>query len=333
MTKNVKYRIISIAFVFILCFSINIIPAGAEAKELAVGGEPFGLKLYCNGVMITRLEDFNSDGEKVCPAKDCGLYQNDIITVINGEKAKSNEQVEGIIKSSKGKTIDIEILRNNKHYNKKLKAYKNENNEYYAGMWVRDSCAGIGTISFYDTENKVYGALGHGICDIDTGAIIQNSTGEILKADINSVTKSEDNQIGSLNGIFTSTTLGTVFENSPLGIYGNIKAPINKKKYEIASESEVATGKAKLITTVEGSTPKEYDIEITRICSLNENTNRNMTVKITDKRLLDKTGGIVQGMSGSPIIQNNKIIGALTHVFLENCREGYAIYIGNMLHN
>ncbi|MBQ5398892.1 MAG: SpoIVB peptidase [Ruminococcus sp.] len=331
MAKNVRLKFIFAAVAVILCFSFGIIPTYAKARELSIGGEPFGLKLYCNGVMITRLDDFESKGKNVCPARESGLRINDVIKSIDGQKTTSNEQTEEIIEASKGKPMKLSVTRENKEIIVSLKAQKDNSNEYRAGMWVRDSCAGIGTISFYDEENGVYGALGHGICDIDTGALIKNSTGEILTADINSVTKSENNRIGSLNGIFTNQTIGTIFENTPTGVYGNLNKRTNKKKYPAADESEVKIGKASLFTTTDGSSPKEYEIEITSICNTQKYSNRNFTVKITDKRLLNKTGGIVQGMSGSPIVQNNKIIGALTHVFLENCREGYGVFIGNML--
>lgn len=331
MLKNVKTKIISTVLVFILCFSINIIPSEAKVKELAVGGEPFGLKLYCKGVMITKLEDFKSEGVNVCPAKDCGLAQSDIITNINGVLVTDNEKTEALIKNSKGKRLLINYKRNGEKKETSLTPVKNSSGEYYAGMWVRDSCAGIGTISFYDTDNNVYGALGHGICDIDTGGLMSDSAGEILKAEVNSVNKSTDKKIGSLNGIFTDKTIGSVFENTPLGIYGKTIGSINKEKFEIADINEIRHGKAYLYTTVKGSDPKKYEIEITSVCNKSEDTNRSFTLRITDKRLLDTTGGIVQGMSGSPIIQNNKIIGALTHVFLESCDEGYGVYIGNMI--
>lgn len=330
MAKNVRNKTFLTIFVIILCFSLNIIPAQAKTKELTAGGEPFGLKLYCKGVIVTKLEEFMSNGQKVCPAKESGLMLDDIITEINKKKITSNEQAEDIIKNSKGKPLTLTVLREGKPISKTLTAKLNEN-EYYAGMFIRDSCAGIGTISFYDTDNNVYGALGHGICDIDTGGLVMNSTGQILTADINSVDKSTDNNIGSLNGIFTNNVIGTIFENTPNGIYGTLNSDINKKTYQIADKEEIKLGKATLLTTTEGTTPKPYEIEITGICDMSDSTNKNFTVKITDEKLLSKTGGIVQGMSGSPIIQNNKIIGALTHVFLENCTEGFGVYIGNMI--
>ena len=334
MLKNVKIRIIPTILVIIFSFSICIIPASAKSRQVIIGGESFGLKLYCKGVMVTHFESFLSNGKNVCPAKDSGIKKNDIILCADSKEVKSNEQIDEIVKNSKGKEINFRVLRYSKIINIKVKPLLNSNGEYYIGLWVRDSCAGLGTISYYDTKNKTYGALGHGICDVDTGGLMPSSKGEVLKANITSVTKSKDNQIGTLNGYFTESTIGNIKNNTPIGIYGDITENICKnKKYEISDISELKVGKAKLITTISGTTPKEYDISITYISKQNENSNRNFVVKITDKRLLNKTGGIVQGMSGSPIIQNGKFAGALTHVFIDDCKRGYGIFAENMIKN
>jgi stage IV sporulation protein B len=316
--------------VIMLFLTLITVTAKAESRELVAGGEPFGLKLYCKGVLITKLENFMSDGKIQCPAKESGLKLNDIIIKINDKKINTNEEAEKIIKNSNGKPLSFIISRNNETKQIRIKPKKDSNGDYYAGIWIRDSCAGIGTISYYDNKKKVYGALGHGICDIDTGGLMPNGSGETLRADINSVDKSANNNIGSLNGVFTNSKIGSIFENTPIGIYGRLYNSVNKQKYKTAEKFEVIPGKATLITTVKGENPDYYSIEITSIHDMSKRTNRNFTVKITDKRLLNKTGGIVQGMSGSPIIQNNKLVGALTHVFLENPTEGYGVFIGNM---
>jgi stage IV sporulation protein B len=331
MLKNVKTRIIPAILVIILSFSINIIPASAKTDKVIVGGEPFGLKLYCKGVMVTHFESFVSNGKKVCPSKDSGFKINDIITNAENTEIKSNEQLNSIVKNSKGKTINFKVLRKNKRLIIKTKPELNNDNQYYIGLWARDSCAGIGTISYYNPENKSYGALGHAICDIDTGSVIPSDNGEILKAKITSVTKSKNSNIGTLNGFFTDTTIGNIKTNSPIGIYGNT-VNINKKDFiKTSNSSEIKPGKAVLITTINGTTPKQYDIEIINICNDNNKSNRNFVVEIKDKRILNSTGGIVQGMSGSPILQNGKLAGALTHVFLNDCKKGYGIFIENML--
>ena len=181
MLKNVKIRIIPAILVIIFSLSINIIPANAKADKVIVGGEPFGLKLYCKGVMITHFESFVSSDKNVCPAKSCGLKINDIIIRANNKDIKSNEQLNNIVKKSKGHTINFEILRKNKNLFIKTKPELNSDNNYYIGLWARDSCAGIGTISYYNPENNSYGALGHAICDIDTGSIMPSDNNEYNK--------------------------------------------------------------------------------------------------------------------------------------------------------
>ncbi len=335
MAKNVskkKLKLISVVLVFIFFLFTAIIPAQAKTDKVIIGGESFGLKLYCRGVMVTRLESFECGNAYVCPAKKAGVEKGDIITSINNTKVKSNEQVNNIIKNCEGNKLRLSILRNEGKLNIEIIPELNDQGEYYAGMWVRDSCAGIGTISYYDAETKTYGALGHGICDVDTGSLMTTDSGEILSASITSITKSKDNSIGTLNGYFTDDSIGTITDNTPLGIHGKLNAiPESGKMYDVAESNELRTGKAYMYSTLDGTTPQKFEVEIISICNNNSNTNRNFIIKVTDKNLLEKTGGIVQGMSGSPIVQNEKFVGALTHVFLENCTEGYGILAENII--
>lgn len=332
MLKNVKNRIIPTILVIIFSVTISIIPAYAKTDEVILGGDAFGLKLYCKGVMITRFESFTTGSQKICPAKSAGLKVNDIILKANNQTIKSNEQIDKTVKNSNGKTITFYVQRNNNKFSVNVKPRLNSENEYYIGLWVRDSCAGIGTITYFNPQDNSYGALGHGICDMDTGAIIPNDQGEILKAKITGITKSENNNIGTLNGYFTDETIGNIRNNLPIGIYGNtVKSISDKNKIKVADSSEIKTGKAQIISTIKGSKSQKYDIEILGTCNNSKNSNRNFIIKITDNRLLKNAGGIVQGMSGSPIIQNNKLVGALTHVFVDDCSKGYGIFARNMI--
>lgn len=332
MLKNVKKSLMLSILVIIISLQLSIIPATAKSDKVIIGGEAFGIKLYCKGVMITHFQSFASKDKKICPAKMSGLRINDIILKADNRVIKSNEQLEEFIKKSKGKTITFQIARNNKKQNIKIRPQQNEKNNYYIGVWVRDSCAGIGTISYYSADNKKYGALGHGICDIDTGGLFPNGKGEILQAKISGITKSKNNKIGTLNGYFTSSTIGNIKENSINGVHGTLYKRINKnKKYKIGKISDIETGKAEVISTINGTKPKKYKISIIGICNKNNNSNKNFIIKVNDKELLNKTGGIVQGMSGSPIIQKNKFVGVLTHVFLEDCRKGYGMYSENII--
>ena len=334
MLKKTKLKIISYLLVIVFTASICLIPVSAKTTEVIIGGESFGLKLYCKGVMVVKLENFTSENKLVCPAKEAGIEINDIIIKSNNIDIKSNEQFSEIIKNSKGKVLNLEILRNNKTIKKRLNAKKNKVGVYYSGMWIRDSCAGLGTISYYNPSNMTYGALGHGICDIDTGGLMESNSGEIISASITSTNKSENNNIGTLNGYFTDNNIGTITKNTPLGIYGNLKAIPNKTKVcKVAQINDIKVGEAYMYSTIKGEKPKKYKIKIVDICSAKTNNNRNIIVKITDKKLLNKTNGIVQGVSGSPIVQDNKFIGALTHVFVDDCTMGYAILGTNMLKN
>jgi stage IV sporulation protein B len=206
---------------------------------------------------------------------------------------------------------------------------------YLLGAWIRDSCAGIGTISFYDKDKNYFAALGHGICDNDTSALLPLGSAEIVKANISSVTKSVDGKAGSLNGYFGEETIGTLTENTPLGIYGEPNSGMldSSKEIEIADYSEIEKGEAEIYTTIDGENAACYTAEITKLCNADESSNENFVIKITDKSLLDSCGGIVQGMSGSPIVQNGKLVGAITHVFINNTAEGYGVAAQFMVSN
>ena len=334
MAKKHNLKIISFILAFIFSVSVCAIPAEAKTARVIIGGEPFGLKLYCKGVMVLRFESFKSNNQTVCPARQAGIEVNDIIVSSGGTKIKSNEQFSSIIKKSKGKALKLKILRNNRVITRTLKAKTNKKGLYYSGMWIRDSCAGLGTISYYNPADMTYGALGHGICDIDTGGLMQSDSGEIISASSTSANKSENNNIGTLNGYFTDKEIGTLKKNTPLGIYGKLtQAPKKNKICDAAQLKDISAGDAYMYSTIEGETPKKYRVRIISICSTDTNSNRNLIIKITDKKLLKKTNGIVQGMSGSPIVQNGKFVGALTHVFIDDCTMGYAVLASNMIKN
>jgi len=333
-------EIISVALIFTLLFTLSTFsPYAADDKnEVYIGGEAFGVKFYANGAMIIKLESYY-DGEKyVCPAKDGGLKVNDIIKKVNNTKISTNEELKSEIEKSNGNEITVEIDRNGKTENKTVLPIKNTVGVYLLGAWVRDSCAGIGTITYYDDSNNYFAALGHGICDCDTAALLPLKSGEAVRAEISGIEKSVCGKAGSFCGYFTDVKFGNLSVNSPLGIFGDLTSENYKrsKKYLIANDDEVKTGKAVMVTTPVGDTPQEYEIEIKRICNRDMTSNENFVIKITDSRLLENCGGIVQGMSGSPIVQNGKIIGAVTHVFLNNPKEGYGVfaqYMANRYNN
>lgn len=204
---------------------------------------------------------------------------------------------------------------------------------YLIGAWVRDSCAGIGTITYYDEQNNYFAALGHGICDNDTSYLMPLEHATVLSASISGISKSSSGKAGSLNGYFKDEVLGNLTKNTPIGIFGRPEENYSykQKQVELAQTDEIKVGEASVFTTISGNNTEEYKIEITRICNKSKDSNENFVIRITDDRLLEECGGIVQGMSGSPIIQNGKLVGAVTHVFLNKPQEGFGIAIQNMV--
>ena len=303
------------------------VSASAESNTVILGGQPFGVKFYNDGVMVIELEEFFNGSHYVCPAKEGGLQVDDVIKKVNGIEIKTNEDLQEAATGCGGKGMSFIIERDGKELCKTVKPQANTVGTYLLGAWVRDSCAGIGTVTYYNPDDNYFAALGHGICDRDTGAMMPLGEAEIVGASISSVERSSTGKAGSLNGYFTDKTLGTVTNNTINGIYGTIidNSYLSGDRFEIAEFDEIQTGDAQIITTISGDRPESYDLKITSIRNDNPRNNENFVIKVTDKRLLDECGGIVQGMSGSPIVQNGKLIGAVTHVFLNNPEEGYGV--------
>lgn len=316
---------------FVLAFAMFItgvpVSASAESSTVILGGQPFGVKFYNDGVMVIELEEFFNGSHYVCPAKEGGLQVDDVIKKVNGIEIKTNEDLQETATGCGGKGMSFIIERDGKELCKTVKPQANTVGTYLLGAWVRDSCAGIGTVTYYNPDDNYFAALGHGICDRDTGAMMPLGEAEIVGASISSVEKSSTGKAGSLNGYFTDKTLGTVTNNTINGIYGTIidNSYLSGDRFEIAEFDEIQTGDAQIITTISGDRPESYDLKITSIRNDDPRNNENFVIKVTDKRLLDECGGIVQGMSGSPIVQNGKLIGAVTHVFLNNPEEGFGV--------
>lgn len=303
------------------------------SQEVLVSGEVFGIKLYTDGVIVVATQEIQGDAKRINPAKQAGIEVGDIIVEINGTKVYTSNDVEGILNDNNGKAYVIKIKRGDRFRTFNLTpVYSSREGCYKAGMWVRDSTAGIGTMTFYNEKTGMFAALGHQINDVDTNEIMPLLEGEAVNAVVTSVQKGSSLQAGSLCCDFLDSSIGELYENSEYGIYGAYyKTLENAKSYPVASKQEVKKGRATLISTVEGDKPKEYAVEITHITYGDDNLQKNMTIRVIDEDLISKTGGIVQGMSGSPIIQNGKIVGALTHVIVDNQKKGYAIFAQTML--
>lgn len=295
-------------------------------RSVHIGGMPFGLTMYTNGVIVVNVDE---NGES--PAKKAGLKANDVITAADGVTISSNEQLQSVIRSSQGEDIELSVVRDKSPISLSITPQKDESGSYTAGMWVRDSTAGLGTVTYFDESTHSIGALGHGICDRDTGMLMPLKNGRIVKADITSVTKAKRGIAGGLNGSMTDDTIGEMTVNSGYGIFGKYTAQPEGEEYLCALDSEIKTGPAYIYTTVDDSGIGKYEIKIEKV-NVNDNSGQNMVIKVVDQDLLQKTGGIVQGMSGSPIVQDDKLVGAVTHVFVNAPEKGYGITIGNMLH-
>lgn len=307
-----------------------------EKQQVIPLGIAFGVKLYTDGVIVVDITDFVHDGTVQNPAYSAGVREGDIILSYNGVKIKSNEELMAQVKICNGGAQKAVILRNNLEFEVDITPLKDDTDgNYRIGLWVRDSTAGIGMLTYYDKNNNILAGLGHSISDNDTGLIMPVSTGELVRADIEGVVKGVSGTPGELLGSFDEQSIiGVLNSNSVTGLTATCVTDefSQLESYPIALKDEITTGKAEIISCVDGREGKRYEIEIVKVNNNLQET-KNMVIKITDPELLDKTGGIVQGMSGSPIIQNGKIIGAVTHVLVSEPQKGYAIFIENMILN
>ena len=335
MKKIVKTTAVALSVTLIAGISASKAYSAEQSDTVRLGGQPFGVRFYNDGVVVTELEDFFDGCRYLCPARSGGLKTGDVIKAAGDRQVKTNEDLQSITADSSGKPICFTVERNGKRLERSVTPQKNISGQYLLGAWVRDSCAGIGTVTYYDDDRNYFAALGHGICDADTGALMPLGSAEIVRASINSVTKSAAGKPGSLNGYFTGESIGELTDNTSLGVYGKAQGDAldEGRSVEIADFDEIKTGKAEIFTTITEGEPEYYTIEITDICNSSPESNENFVIKITDKRLLDECGGIVQGMSGSPIIQNGKLVGAVTHVFLNSPKEGYGVSARYMVSN
>lgn len=309
----------------------NINIEKTDRRYVAVGGELIGIRLKTDGVLVVGLESFLSTEGNVSPAEEAGIKQGDTLVSINGEAIGNNGQLCNIIEGSEGNELKTEIIRNGKKMTVSLYPKKaSSTGQYKSGLWIRDSTGGIGTVTFADLSKGTLACLGHGIYDVDTGTLMATGSGILGNARLTGVTKGTNGTAGELRGCIGNKNYGNVLLNCENGIYGTLTHyDGDAVMLPVAMCNEVKTGKAQIISTVNGTEKQYFDIEIEKIDISADN--KNMIIKVTDKELLELTGGIVQGMSGSPIVQNNMLVGAVTHVFLNNPAKGYAILSDKML--
>lgn len=272
-------------------------------------------------------------GTDPCPARDCGIREGDLIVSCNGEKVTSTEDLQTLLQATGGQPAAIGLRREGKTLNVTAVPVQGEDGSWRLGAWTRDSMAGVGTLTFYDPDTGAYGALGHGITDTDTAQLMPLSSGSIMETSVKAVKKGEKGEPGQLKGDFTAQhDVGTVSANTTGGIFGTVAEGdfVSGTALPVAQRSQVTTGPATILSTVSGDDTRAYQVEIVRLCPMNRD-GRDLLLKVTDPQLLETTGGIVQGMSGSPIIQNGRFVGAVTHVLVNDPSQGYGILLEHML--
>ncbi|KUO58888.1 MAG: SpoIVB peptidase [Gracilibacter sp. BRH_c7a] len=311
--------------------------------ELIPGGHSIGVTLQTKGVLVVGFAAIvNEQGKEQFPAKDAGMVVGDTILEVNGEKALNDFQVARIIdnKCKDQERITLSIKHRGKVITKTIDPlYCSETQRYRIGLYIRDEAAGVGTLTFVDPKTQTFGALGHVISDIDTNDQIELREGKIIESTIYAIEKGTRGDPGEKIGSFMleSNFTGKIEKNTNSGIFGVCDEKVNlvdnslfQRAVPVAWKSEIQNGPAKIYTVLQDNTIEEFEINIEKVMPY-RNDNKNMIIRVTDQKLIEKTGGIVQGMSGSPIIQNGKIIGAITHVFVNDATRGYGVFIENML--
>ena len=340
------FLIFVLIFLYIFVLSRSYLPEtiAVKGEEVRISdiqvipiGEVVGIKLYTSGVLVVGTSGIESiDGKTYKPYESTEIQEGDSIKSINGNIINSTEELIDAINMYKGEKVKITYIRNNEEKICEITPVQDKSGTYKIGLWVRDSAAGVGTVTFYNEDTQSFAALGHAITDIDTGDILQTSSGEIDNVSIVSIVKGMEQQPGKIQGsIRQNSVIGNIYKNTQYGIYGVIKNPTNinidySKKINVAERHEINLGDAVILSNIDGQL-KEYEIEIQKTFLNNNYDNKSMIIKVKDEGLLNKTGGIIQGMSGSPIIQNGKFCGAVTHVFVKDPSIGYAVFADRML--
>lgn len=312
---------------------LSVSAMASEGRFVVPLGQAVGIKLFSDGVVVVGMSAIETDVGSTEPAKDAGLKVGDIVTHINGTEVDTIESVQELVKETKDQPLALAVMRSGQSLQLTAVAVESADGEHKLGLWLRDSMAGIGTMTFFDPTSGTFGALGHGINDADTAQLMPLESGSLLFAEVVDVKKGAEGSPGELHGSFDLTReLGELKINSAIGIYGTSADPsFSGSMMEVADKSEVMVGEACILSNVSGTEVEEFSIKVVQVYPEVSGESKNMMIEVTDPRLLEITGGIVQGMSGSPILQNGKIIGAVTHVFVNDPTKGYGIFIENML--
>lgn len=308
---------------------VNVIP---KSKVVPVG-KAVGMKLYTEGVLVVGMSEIN--GKK--PYENSGIQEGDAIIEINNEQIENTNDLIETVNKSNGTTVEVKYKRNEQTITTSIEPAKVNENEYKLGLWVRDAAAGVGTMTFYEPSSGMFAALGHGIADIDTSELINIESGELTTTNILSIVKGQKGTPGEIRGtIENSESLGSIYKNTSFGVYGKVQSKNrldinNMEEMDVALRDEIKTGKAQILCELENGKTEKHDVEIKKLYLNNNENNKSMVIKITDEKLIEKTGGIIQGMSGAPIIQNGKFIGAVTHVLVNDPTVGYGVFADIMI--
>ncbi|GAB6087792.1 SpoIVB peptidase [Alkaliphilus crotonatoxidans] len=331
-TADLEYRILG--FIPYKTVKVNVVPK----FEVIPGGQSIGVKLNTEGVLVVGIADIiNEAGQKISPAEAGGIKVGDTLLAVNHQPVENALHVAELIQKNGQNPIVLSLRRNNTEYSATLYPVRaQEDGQYRLGLWVRDKTAGVGTLTFYHEDTGKFGALGHGIADVDTGSLMSIKDGEVMASKVISIQEGKKGKPGEIRGIFhdVNNPIGILKKNSPYGVYGEVLRDMKGSYHqpmEIAYQHEIKEGPAYILTTLDDNQVEKYEIEILRVIHQSKPDGKSMIIRVTDERLLDKTGGIVQGMSGSPIIQNNRVVGAVTHVLVNDPTRGYGIFIEWML--
>ena len=303
-----------------------------ERPRVTVCGTPFGVKMFSEGALIVGFSEIGQAGGGTSnPAKEAGLHLGDRVICIGQTRTESNEAVKEALDAAEGQSVEVVYIRSGEQKLTTLTpVWDGAAGQWRAGMWVRDSSAGVGTLTFADEELGVFAGLGHPISDSDTGESVALRSGEIVPCEITGCSAGTAGSPGELKGHFLSAhAIGTIRINGENGVYGTVSTAIAGQQTELAFAQEVLPGAAEILTTTSGETPRSYRVYIEKVNDADPH--RNMVLRVTDPALLAQTGGIVQGMSGSPILQNGRLVGAVTHVLVNDPTRGYGIFAQTML--
>ncbi len=320
---------------FVLCALLMVFvlsPPAFAVRNLIASGMPVGVRMTADGVVVCGMEDIQGELGKDCPAKEAGLRTGDILCSVDGTKISSGAEFAAAVHRGGGAPVVVEGERDGTAIRTTVRPVQSTaDGRYHLGLLVRDSMAGIGMVTYVDPKDGSYGALGHAVTEIDSGTILPLQDGSLMPAAVVGITKGRRGMAGELTGAFQlETNLGSIEKNTANGIFGIMHdGSITGTPVSVAETDQVRTGNAQILTCLDGSKPKKYSIVIDRIHP--NGGNRSLSIRVTDKQLLERTGGIVQGMSGSPILQDGRLVGAVTHVLLSDPQRGYGILIGDML--